>query len=206
MTLELKELFYEEMGLKVIQTFPKAVVAIILLVVGWVLGKVISDITRRILKKLRLDEYIKVGKGIEISSIFSVVISWIIYLLFINTALSVLEISVLSEFFIGIMDLITKLLVGMVIIVVGYILARYVQKQIVASKTLYSKIVGQVIFIFALIISIEIALKKVDIPTQLIDNIILIIVGSIGIGVAIALGLGLKDTVAKLSKKYVKKV
>jgi len=37
-------------------------------------------------------------------------------------------------------------------------------------------------------------------------NAIIIIVASVGLGLAIALGLGLKETVAKLAKKYEKKV
>lgn len=206
MTLEVPISIFNQMIVSALRLIPNAIAAAILLLVGWIIGKVTGDATGRILKKLRLDEYIKAGKGLEISSIFSLIVSWVIYLTFIQAGLQVLGVTALSAFFGGIVALVTRLLGGMVIIVVGYILASYVQKQILASKTLYSKVVGQVIFVFALIISVEIALKFVDIPTQLIDNIILIIVGSIGVGVAIALGLGLKDTVAKLSKKHLNKL
>ena len=208
MTLEMPVLVFNGMLGGAIGIIPNVIAAIILLLVGWLLGRIIGDAVKKVMKKLRIDDYFKITKGVEISNIFSVAVSWIIYLLFVQTALSeqILGIPVLSVFFGDILTLIARLLGGMIIIIVGYIVARYVQKQITVSKTVYAGLAGQAIFLFAMIISFSIALNFVNIDTQLIDSIILILVGSIGIGLAIALGLGLKDTVARLSKKYIKKL
>jgi len=186
--------------------FAKSFVAVVLLVLGWILGRVAGGVIRKLLKKLRVDEYFRIERGIKVSEIFSVVISWLIYIVFIQSALDELGISTLSNFFGQILHLVAGLLGGTVVIIVGYIFAKYIQKQVVATKAEYSRLVGQVIFFFTLIIAVSIAFRVAGIPSQLIDNIILILVASVGLGIAIAIGLGLKDTVARVSKKYEKRL
>jgi len=183
-------------------------VAVILLLIGWIVGKVLGKVTKEIIKKVKADRYFKLGRGFEISNIFGLVVSWIIYLAFIQAAVSerVLGIPTLEIFVGQILAFIPGLLEGMIIILVGYILAKYVQGQVIATKAEYSEFMGRVIFFFTIIIVISLALPFVGINPSLINNIILILVGSVGIGIAIALGLGLKDTMAKLAKKYVKKI
>jgi len=182
--------------------------AVILLLIGWIVGKVLGKITKELLKKLKADRYFKFGRGFEISNIFGLIVSWIIYLAFIQAAVSekILGISTLEIFVGQILSFVPGILMGMIIILVGYVLAKYVQGQVIATKAEYSELIGRVIFFFTIIIAISLALPFVGIDPSLINNIILILVGSVGIGVAIALGLGLKDTVAKLAKKYAKKI
>jgi len=182
--------------------------AIILLLIGWIVGNVLGKVTKEILKRFKADRYFKFGKGFEVSNIFGLIVSWIIYLAFIQAAVSekVLGISTLEVFVGQILTFIPGLLEGMIIILVGYILAKYVQGQVIATKAEYSEFIGRVIFFFTIIITISLALPFVGIDPSLINNIILILVGSVGIGIAIALGLGLKDTIAKLAKRYEKKI
>lgn len=187
---------------------PNIIAAVILLLIGWLLGKVLGMVTKEILKRLKADQYFKLGRKFEISKIFGLIVSWIIYLAFIQAAVSqqVLGIPTLEIFVGQVLAFIPGLLEGMIIILVGYILAKYVQGQVIATKAEYSEFMGQVIFFFTVIITIALALPFVGIDPSLINNIILILVASIGIGLAIALGLGLKYTVASLAKKYLKKL
>ena len=187
---------------------PNIIAALLLLLVGWIIGKVLGMVTKEILKRFKADVYFKFGRGFEVSKIFGLIVSWIIYLAFIQAAVSteVLGISTLELFVGQVLAFIPGVLGGMVIILVGYILAKYVQGQIIATKAKYSNFIGQVIFFFTIIITIALALPFVGIDPSLINNIILILVASIGIGIAIALGLGLKDSVAIIAKKYIKKI
>jgi len=187
---------------------PNIIAALLLLLVGWIIGKVLGMVTKEILKRFKADVYFKFGKGFEVSKIFGLIVSWIIYLAFIQAAVSteVLGIPTLELFVGQVLAFIPGVLGGMVIILVGYILAKYVQGQIIATKAKYSNFIGQVIFFFTIIITIALALPFVGIDPSLINNIILILVASIGIGIAIALGLGLKDSVAIIAKKYIKKI
>ena len=189
-----------------ITLIPNIFGAVLLLLFGWVIGRILGTLVKKILKKLKMDQYFKLDKGVKLSEIISMVISWIIYFAFIQAAVGVLGIIPLSIFFGKLVELVAGLLGGLVVILVGYVIARYVQRQVVASKTEYSGVLGQLIFFFTIIIAVSIAFNVARIPTRLIDSIILILVASVGIGVAIALGLGLKDTISRLAKKYEKKL
>jgi hypothetical protein len=95
---------------------------------------------------------------------------------------------------------------GIIVVIVGYIIGDYIRKQIEASKILYSDLVGKGLFFLIIYVSVALALPLVGIDPTLVNNILLIIIASVGIGLAIALGLGLKDSVAELVKTYQKKI
>lgn len=182
----------------------KLLPAILILLIGWLIGKIFGKIVKSILKKLKADKFFKFGRGFEVSNIFSTIATWAVYLVAIIVAVSTLEIDILSDILLEVLMFIPDLVMGIIIILVGYLVAKYVQGQVVASKVTYSEIIGQVIFFFTIIVAIDLALHKIGLEPFVIDGIILILVGSIGLGIAIALGLGLKDTVAKLAKKHAK--
>ena len=73
-------------------------------------------------------------------------------------------------------------------------------------KEIYASLVSKVLFFFIIYVAIALALPILGIPATLVNNILLVIIGSVGIGIAIALGLGLKDAVAIISKKYANKI
>ncbi|MCD6226485.1 MAG: hypothetical protein J7J93_01685 [Candidatus Aenigmarchaeota archaeon] len=199
------ELALAQIWASTLNILPNVIAAIILLLVGWALGKVIGRVVKEVLRRLRLDRYFKFGDAFKVSEIFSIAIAWIIYLVFIKAAVGTLGIAALDEFVGNVLAFIPKILGAMIIILVGYVIAEYVQREVTKTKTEYSRTIGKVIFFFTLVISIAIALPFLQIDTTLINGIILILVGSIGLGIAIAIGLGLKDTVREMSKKYAKK-
>jgi len=186
-------------------TVYKLLPALLILLIGWLVGKIFGKIVRSVLKKIKADKYFKFGRGFEVSNVFSVIATWAIYLLFIILAVDILKIDILSTILLEVLKFIPLIVEAIIIILVGYLVAKYVQGQIVASKASYSEIMGQVMFFFIVIIAIDLALHAIRLEPYVIDGIILILVGSIGLGIAIALGLGLKDTVARLAKKYSKK-
>lgn len=205
--MALEEIFvFSDILAMMVSYIPTIIASIILLLIGWVVGKILGKVTKEILKRLKADRYFKFGRGFEISSIFALVVSWIIYLAFIQAAVQVLGITTLTVFVGNVLAFIPGLLEGMIIILVGYILAKYVQGQVIATKAEYSEFIGRIIFFFTVIITISLALPFVGINPALINNIILILIGSVGLGIAIALGLGLKDTIAQLAKKYARKL
>jgi len=196
----------ENLAESFVNLVPSLLGALFLLLLGWLIGRVISTVLYKILRKLRTDKYFKLENGPHITGIFSTVVKWIIYLVFISAAVEVMGISSLSVYFNGLLELVMDLLGGVIVILVAYLIARYIQKHVKAMKSEYSGLVSQLIFLFVMVISISIAFNIADIPNDLINTIIIIIVASVGLGFALALGLGLRDTIARLAKKYEKKL
>lgn len=202
MALETLTDLFSSLLVDAVSSIPTLVGALLLLLIGWVLGRVVGRGFLEILKRLKLDDYFALGKKIKVSEVLSVLVAWVIYLAFIGTALDFLGVATLSIFFSNVLSFLSKLLGGIVVLIVGYIVAGYVQKQVMATKTHYSEILSQVIFFFTLVITISMAFQVVGVATDLLNGIILLLVGGIALGLAIALGLGLKDSVAKLAKEY----
>lgn len=190
-----------------INFLPRLGGAIVLLIIGWVIGSLIGKAIKKIILRYKIDErIIKKGKIFKISEIFPLIISWLIYLVFIQIALSedVLGIAILAEIVKKIVSFIPSLLEGVLIVVVGYILAEYIKEHVEKSKMIYSEIVANVLFFFVIYVSIALALPLWGIDPYLVNNILLVIIASIGIGLAIAIGFGLKDVVKREAEKYFK--
>lgn len=190
----------------VILFLPNLAAAIVLLLIGWIVGAIIGRITREILRRLKVDQFLFKGKAlVKLSDVFPVLFEWIIYLVFIQSAVQILGVVALVQFVDKVINFIPGLLGAAIVIIVGYALAEYIRKVLSKSKVLYSDLVGSIIFWLVLYVAIATALPLVGIDATLINNILLIIVGSFGLGLAIAIGLGLKDTIAEIAKKQLKK-
>ncbi len=189
---------------------PNLVAAIILLVIGLVVGKVVGRVVKEVLDRLKLDYYISETHkpAISVSNLFSDISKWWIYLGFITAALSreVLGVTALSLWIAEINAFIPRIIGAAVIMVVGYVLAEYIKSHLKKTQNLYGILVGKTLFFFVLYVSIALALPILGISATLVNNILLVIIASVGLGFALAMGLGMKDAVSDVSRRYVKKL
>ena len=204
MKLMVLEQLVTSIGNSFIAFVPNLLAAIIVLLLGLVIGKLLGRVVKVVLIKARIDEWIADEEKLHFSlaKVLSVIVKWVIYLVFIQEAAYQLGVTAITAFVNNILSFIPGLIEAALVIIVGYSLAIYLKDRIVSSKTLYSDMVGKIIFFLLIYLSIALALPFVGIDPTLINNILLIIVGSIGIGIAIALGLGLKGIVAKTAESY----
>jgi hypothetical protein len=184
---------------------PNLVGAIIILLIGWVVGSSIGRILKKFLKRYKIDERFIKKPAIKFSEIFPTLISWTIYLFFIWSAVEFLAIESLLVPFRIVFSFLPKLIEAIIVILIGYGIAEYVRQQVEKSKVEFSSTIAKVLFFFIIYVAITMALPLVGIDVTLLNYILLIIIGSIGLGLAIAIGLGLKDLVAEKAKKYLRK-
>jgi hypothetical protein len=191
----------------VILFFPNLVAAVILLGVGWVVGEIVGRVAKELMIRFKVDHYIARRRPmLKLSDIFPIIFEWTIYLVFIQAAVQSLGVTALVQFVQTIINFIPGMLGAVVTVIVGYIFAEYVKNEIEKSNIAYSNIMGKVLFWLVVYVAIGVALPLVGIDATLVNNILLIIVASIGAGIAIALGLGLKDVVAAVAKRHTRKL
>ena len=185
---------------------PNIIFAIVLLLIGLIIGKVMGRITREILVRSKIDKWIvEEGRfGFKFSTLFDTIVRWIIYLVFIQQAAIVLGVEAISMFVNSIIGLIPGLVEAALLVIIGYSIATYLKERISLSESLYSEVFSHVVFFVVFYLSIALALPFINIQPDVINNLLLVMVGSAGLGFAIAVGLGLKDTVRDMSKEYVK--
>jgi hypothetical protein len=185
---------------------PLIAAAVLWLVVGFFVGKIIGRLVREFLVRIKLDRYMieKEKITVKLSDIFSKIFKWIIYLVFIQIAAESLGVAVLTTFIGSAITFIFGAIEAAILIIVGYSLASYIKDKIIKSRTIYGDLVGKIIFFLILYVSIALALPFVGIDATLINWILLVIIAAVGFGLALAIALGTKDVVAELAKDYMK--
>ncbi|MDD5427944.1 MAG: hypothetical protein PHI58_01765 [Candidatus Omnitrophica bacterium] len=185
--------------------------AIVILVLGWLIAKLIEAVIVRVLKAIRLDMASdKAGVSnilahgeikLTLSEMIGAVIYWIIILVVIATALGTLNLTVAADLMSRLVDYVPNILGAIFILIVGAFVADFVANVVrttagnagLKKASAIAKMAKVLIVIFAVVIAIE-QLKIASTLIVLAVNIILI---SIGIGIALAFGLGCKDIAGK---------
>ncbi len=201
---------------KVLGYIPAIVGAIVILIVGWLLAKLLESVVVRVLKAIHLDTASdKAGIAnvlaqgdikLTLSELIGAVIYWLVALVVIATALGTLNLTVASELISRLVEYVPNILAAIFILIIGAFLGNFVSTVVrtaasnagIEGAKLLSKMTQTVIIIFAVVVAIE-QLKIASALIVLSVNIILI---SIGIGLALAFGLGCKD----IAGKYVQQV
>lgn len=185
---------------------PNLIGAIIALIVFFIVGKVMGLVVREILIRTGVDRYLKKEEHLKFkaSLVFDVITRWTIYTIGFMVATQILGISALTNVMTMIVLFIPQIIGMVIVILVAYGIAIYVKDEILAAKTIYSDVIGKMVFFLILYIGIAIGLQMIQIKTTLIDNLLLVVIGALGAGMAIAMGLGLKDVVRDMAKDYAK--
>jgi len=184
-----------------------AIPAVLVLVIGYIVGKVLGKVTKEILMRANVDKYISKEEHvtIEVSSIASLIVRWLVYLVTIAEAARISTLAVVQEAVWVVVTFASQVILAAAAIIAGYSLALYIKERVITSKTSYSNLTGNIVFGLILYLSIAIGLKFITIvDTSIIDQLLLVIVGAVGVGIAIALGFGLKDVVAREAEQYIR--
>jgi hypothetical protein len=142
--------------------------------------------------------------NISISHLGEVVVSWIIYLIFIQQATDTLGVRALYNIITGFVNFVPNVIGAFTIMLLAYIFGNYLKDSIIGDKMMHLKILGNIIFFLVIYIGITISLPMVGIQTQLISQLLLLVVGGLALGLAIAIGFGVKDVIAKNVEEFIK--
>lgn len=185
-----------------------AIPAILVLIIGYIVGKILGRVTREILVRANVDKYVSREEhiSIEVSSIASLIVRWLVYLTFIVQAARMATLFDIANAVQTVAFFVSQVVMAAATIIVGYLLALYIKDRIITSKTMHSDITGKIVFGLIIYLSIVLGLGFIEkvVGTTVITNLVLVITGAVGVGIAIALGLGLKDVVAEAAKQYMK--
>lgn len=197
---------------------PSIAGAIVILLVGWFIAKMLEALIVRVLKSLRLDAASdKAGISnilaqgdikLSLSEVIGGLIYWIIILVVVATALNALNLTIAADLLSRLVGYVPNILGAVFILVLGSFIANFVATIVKTTAVnagmdnakLLAKITQVVLVVFSVIIAIE-QLKIASAVIILAVNIILI---SLGLGIALAFGLGCKDIAGKFVEDTIK--
>jgi len=175
---------------------PGLVAGIILAVVGYIVAYVIGHAIKIVLIKARLDQKVeqaKISKAIgyvKLSSLFGELVKWYILIIFLQSAVDLLELGTLSNILGKFVLWVPNLIAAFLIIVFGLLLAQFVKVKIEDHvKTALAKTTSNILMGVITAIVIIIALDQIGIEVDILENLLLVVAASLGIGVALAVGL-----------------
>ena len=150
-------------------TLLNIIFALVILIIGIILGKVVKRILIKSAEKASLRREIKAS---FIELLFTV-IQWSIYILFINFALKKLEIPEITNWLTSILVTIPALVGSIILIVIGFTIAAYLRSLIEESKIIHYKVLSLIIFYFVIYVFVIFALRTalISIEKNVIDMI-----------------------------------
>lgn len=181
--------------------------AILLLVVGHFLGKLLANIVSRLLAKVGLDklsEKAGLNDGVmgsnfsmQPSVILGKIIYWLIFLIFLISAADKLGLETVSATINNFVLYLPKVIGAFLVVLIGLFVAGLVRTGIetaLAGMNLgYEKAVGGIIYAVIVIIVISLGVNQLEIETELFNQVVVIFLMAGAGAVALALGLGTRD-------------
>jgi hypothetical protein len=200
-----------QMLTRVMDYLPVLLGALIILIVGWIVAKIIKGIIDGLLKTIRFDaladkagvsEVLKKGNlKISAREVVSGLVYWLIMIMVLVMTVDALGLPKASDVLASLFAYIPKVIAALLVLVVAMFLASFVSGivQTAAGNAnmprpeLFAGVCRWAIIIFA----VTIALEELGIATLLVTATFNIILGGICLALALAFGLGGKDAAAR---------
>lgn len=192
----------------VINFIPTLIASISILIVGYIISRVLKATTVKILKRLGVDrvsnaiglnEHIQqAGDQYSAAKLIGSLVFWAIFFVFIVMAADSLGLPQLSQTLDQFIIFLPKLIAAVLIILLGFAMANiaksFAYKTAKSVDIEYAKPISQLTFGIIAVLTVSLAFGSMDIDTNLLDNLVSVLVAAVCFGAAISIGLGSKST------------
>ncbi|MFH1751445.1 MAG: hypothetical protein ABH821_00690 [archaeon] len=178
-----------------VQVVPALIGAIVLLIIGWIIGKVLKHVVIKLLDALKIDEWAKkehlsgaLGHK-KISHLFGSLTKWYVIILFLAQATQLINMDILKSFLLYAVQYLSLLIGIVIVIILGLLLGRYFKNRIQATKHPYSNLVGWLVEVVVVYFAIVIALEAAGFPVTILLDAFRIAFAAAAFTVAIIVGI-----------------
>jgi len=200
-------------------SLPKLLGALLLLIIGWIIAKLIKRFVVKglkivklsyLTKKAGIDKFLKEG-GIKITAIDAIgtLVYWIIMLVVILATLNSINLTSASTLFNQILLFIPNIIVAILIFIIGIYLAKFISQIILTSlknmKDETAGIISKITYYAILVLTVFVILEQLNIAKEIVTSAFIILFGAICLAFVLAFGIGGKDWASEIIKKYLNK-
>lgn len=190
----------------ILGALPALIGAIIILVIGFIIAKVLQGLVTRVLQSMGFQGWMESG-GIKQFfdrsqtqqtplSILGKLVFWLVFFIAITMAVDTLGISAISDVLAQFIAYIPQIIAAILILVLATLLANFVA-GIVRGAT-GSNLIGSVAQYSIIVFAAFAALTQLGIAPELIAPTFLILLGAVALAAAIAFGLGGKGVAQQM--------
>ncbi|MCI7044004.1 MAG: hypothetical protein MR993_03395 [Spirochaetes bacterium] len=197
----------------------EAIVALFILVLGLYLSRLVSSWVKKILTKIAFDEKtskiginelcVRFGLGKSPTYIIAFVLAWAVIFYAIVLAADFLNLTVIRDLFTRFLEFIPTLFVSVLILFAGLLFGKLMGNIIDnASRANNLKggfLISRAVNIFIVFFCALIAVENLGFATQLVNNVVVIVLASLGLAFGIGVGLGSKPLVEEFLRDLFKR-
>jgi hypothetical protein len=197
---------------KVAGFIPNLFVALILVLLGFVVAKLLDTLLSKLLGKLGLDRLMagtgltkllsRAGIQVPVSTLIGKIIYWFVLLVFLVSAAESLGLERVSATLDVLALYLPKVFGAALVLLAGVLLAHLLSGLVRGAAEGvgldYAYGLGRIAQGLVIIISISVAIGQLEVKTDLLNNVIAIVLISVGLAVALALGLGSREIAGQI--------
>jgi len=195
---------------------PRVLWCLVILIAGYFIAKAVKIIIKQILSRIgfdrigeRLNEIgiIKQLKTeVSLSDIVAKVFYYYLLLIFLTLAAEKLGVDTITNMVMSLVNFIPKLIAGAIMLQIGIMLSDAIKTAVIALCKSFNissaKLIGNIAFIFFLIITFITALGQIGIETALLESSFILIIGGVVGAFAIGYGIASKDVLANIISSF----
>lgn len=196
---------------------PNLLGALLLLLIGFIIAKLIQAVTRKALESIGLDRHLagsdanqyveRVMPGASAANGISRVVFWLVFAFFIFSAIAVLGIPELTGFMDNVLLYLPNIIVAILIFVVAALLAGGVAAA--ASRLMGDRPMGKIVAAVApaviMVIAMFMILQQLHIAEEIVQIAFAATMGALALGLALAFGLGGRGVAERLLEEAYRK-
>ena len=197
---------------KVAGFIPNLFVALILVLLGFVVAKLLDTLLSKLLGKLGLDRLMagtgltkllsRAGIQAPVSTLIGKIVYWFVLLIFLVSAAESLGLERVSATLDVLALYLPKVFGAALVLLAGVLLAQLVSGLVRGAAEGvgldYANGLGRIAQGLVIIISISVAIGQLEVKTDLLNTVIAIVLISVGLAVALALGLGSREIAGQI--------
>ena len=181
---------------------PNLLGALVILIIGYIVAKVVAAAVRRGLSAAGADRALASGTAgeykerfapnVQPSGVVGRIAFWFVFGLVLMLAVSALGIQALTDFISTLVGYLPNVVAAILILLVAVAIAGAVGglAQRLAGGTMLGKLIQTIVPVLVVTIALFMALVQLKIATQIVVATYVIVLGAIGLGFALAFGLG----------------
>jgi hypothetical protein len=194
---------------RTIAFLPNILAALIILVVGFVVAKILESVTRRLLEALHLERRPTAHKLVEHEGLLARVpktsgriVYWVVALITIGVAIDALHLAWLSAGVARVLGYVPNVVAAGAVVIAGYLLGNFVYRQAAEKREGASTLLARLLRGGIFVVAGFMALQQLGIATAIVTTAFTLLLGAIAVAGAVAFGLGNRELAGSITRQW----
>ena len=198
--------------IKIANFIPNLFGALILVILGFLVAKLLDTLLSKLLAKIGLDRLMS-GTGLtkllsrsgikaQVSTLIGIFVYWFVLLIFLISAAESLGLERVSATLDVLALYLPKMFAAALVLLAGILLAQLLNTMVKGAaegvRLEYAAGLGRIVQGMVIIISVSVAIGQLEIKAELLNYVVVIVLLTIGLASALALGLASKDVAGQI--------